>query len=37
MNEKMLDCAHPYIMQIVDIHKQSEWTKNTGLDSSNCL
>ena len=34
MNEKMLYCAHyPYIMQIIKIHKQSELTKNNGLDS----
>ena len=37
MNDKMLDCAHhPYIMQIVNIHKQAELTKkqNNELDSS---
>ena len=27
----MLDCA--YIMQIVNIHKQAELSKNNGLDS----
>ena len=32
MNEKMLDCAHyPYIMQIVNIHKQAELTKAMDL------
>ena len=31
----MLNCAHdPYIMQIVNIHKQAELAKNNGLDSS---
>ena len=30
MNDKMLACAHhPYIMQIVNIHKQAELTKKT--------
>ena len=32
---KILDCAHyPYIMRIVNIHKQAELTENNGLDSS---
>ena len=31
----MLDCAHyPYIIQIFNIRKQAELTKNNGLDSS---
>ena len=35
MNGKMLDCAHySYIMQIFNIHKQAELTKNNVLDSS---
>ena len=35
MNEEMLDCAHcPYNMQIFNIHKQAQLTKNNGLDSS---
>ena len=29
MNKQMLDCAHDrYIMQIFNIHKQAEFTKN---------
>ena len=35
MNEKMLDCAHyPYVMQIVNIHKQAELTKT--MESVHC-
>ena len=35
MNEKMLHCVpYTYIMQIFNIDKQAEFTKNSGLDSS---
>ena len=34
-NQRMLDCAHyPYIMEIVNIPKQAELTKNNKLHSS---
>ena len=38
MNEKMLDCVHyPYIMQIFDVYKQAELTKQQTMDLTDPL